>query len=52
MVLMKLIETLAQFDAYPGEDNDICWRRFEFDVAENFINEVRARFRLHRRGSQ
>lgn len=37
-------ETLAQFDAYPGEVMTFVGDVSKFDVAENFINEVKERF--------
>ena len=37
-------ETLAQFDAYPGEVMTYVGDVSKFDVAESFINEVKERF--------
>ncbi len=37
-------ETLSQFDAYPGEVMTFVGDVSKFDVAENFINEVKERF--------
>ena len=37
-------ETLAQFDAFPGEVMTFVGDVSKFDVAENFINEVKERF--------
>jgi len=37
-------ETLAQFDAYPAEVMTFVGDVSKFDVAENFINEVKERF--------
>ncbi len=37
-------ETLAQFDAYPGEVMTFVGDVSKFDVAENFINEVKSVF--------